>query len=271
MLRNLLINNIQIALFFPPDTSFKAISVANAVDEEFGDLFWEDPNIITLPPNAPIEIPRIIYSQKDIAQLSNAMSIDILPLSVYSNERYTFSEECSDRRFVPFDFIDQAARLKNFQSKRVNVFSSYEYTASEVDDNGYLYLWLRIFNGSRGKDCLKPQKSESSVIMGNSFETSNKSRLYTTDKIIWDEKIFLLNAQISFYIIHHNNYYVINFDPLDIEVVEKTIEDAVDSFSEEFAMIWRVYGQEEEANLSKDALKLKQTIRKMVKNEDQMI
>lgn len=197
--------------------------------------------------------------------LSDAMSIEILPSSEYSNKSYTISEKCSDHKFVLFDFIDRVGIFKEFQSERVNELTSYEYTVSEVDDNDYLYLWLRIFSDSRGNDCLKPQNRESSVIMGNSFELTNKSRLYTTDNIIWDEKIFLLNTQISFDIIHHNDYYVINYAPLDIEVVEKTIEDAVDSFSEEFAMIWRVYGEEEDMNLSKDAIELKRTIRKMVK------
>lgn len=66
LINDLAVEKLKIVLFFSPDTTFKAIRVANAVSEEFGDFFKEDPNIITLPPNAPAEIPRLIYNQENV-------------------------------------------------------------------------------------------------------------------------------------------------------------------------------------------------------------
>lgn len=88
MFSKLLINNLKIALFFPPNTTFKSINVANAVNEEFGDIFSEDPNIFNLPPSAPTEIPRIIYNQnqKDNAQLSIGFSRADLSVGLKSQE-----------------------------------------------------------------------------------------------------------------------------------------------------------------------------------------
>ena len=74
LIEGLLIDNFQIVLFFSPDTTFKSLNVANKISEVFGDLFTDDPNIITLPPNAPVEIPRLIYNQGDITQFAIGFS-----------------------------------------------------------------------------------------------------------------------------------------------------------------------------------------------------
>ena len=74
LIEGLLIDNFQIVLFFSPDTTFKSLNVANKISEVFGELFTDDPNIITLPPNAPVEIPRLIYNQGNITQFAIGFS-----------------------------------------------------------------------------------------------------------------------------------------------------------------------------------------------------
>ena len=64
------VESIQIALFFPLDTVFKSIKVAGEISNKFGHIFQEEPNIISLPVNAPIEIPKVIFNQQNIANLS---------------------------------------------------------------------------------------------------------------------------------------------------------------------------------------------------------
>jgi len=66
----LFFESIQLGLFFSPDTFFKSISMANDISNEFSEFFTNEPNVINLPPNAPIEIPRIIFEQPDFGQLN---------------------------------------------------------------------------------------------------------------------------------------------------------------------------------------------------------
>lgn len=69
MLNNFYLTNIQIALFFAPGTNFKSIELAGGIADKLGDIFINEPNIISLPPNAPVEVPRIIFQQDNIGQL----------------------------------------------------------------------------------------------------------------------------------------------------------------------------------------------------------
>lgn len=199
-----MINNIQIALFFPPDTSFKAISVANAVDEEFGDLFSEDPNIITLPPNAPIEIPRIIYRQKDIAQLSIGFSRADLSVKLNSKEDW-------QDRIIEFSFklqnlfieklkiriirvgmiatftIDTDASLNEFlaqyiKSDRLTDVAEYNMSwLKKADLNGInTNKWIRLFLSEQ------PNENRTLVIDVNTIaeQTLDLQRLPLNDLII---------------------------------------------------------------------------------------
>lgn len=70
MFDNIKIRTVQIVLFFPLDTHFKSIDVVNVISSQFNDLFTTEPNMISLPINAPVEIPRIMYNEDGKAQFN---------------------------------------------------------------------------------------------------------------------------------------------------------------------------------------------------------
>lgn len=84
-------SSIQVALFFPSDTNYKAIELANIVSAKFADVFTVDPNVISLPPGTPVEIPNIMFEQENIGRLNiSYMRADLVLMN--TNQ----SPECID-------------------------------------------------------------------------------------------------------------------------------------------------------------------------------
>lgn len=47
-----------------------------------------------------------------------------------------------------------------------------------------------------------------------------------------------------------NGYIIIHFEAIEIEIIEKSRKEALDIFKEEFCMIGKIYGGEEDDKLS---------------------
>ena len=94
--------------------------------------------------------------------------------------------------------------------------------------------------------------------MDDILNHARKNVLLTT--IEWDDKNYILNSSISFCVIHEGEFFTISYEPLGIEIFERSLEDALESFNEEFAMLWKLFAQENDKNLSGDAILLKQTL-----------
>jgi len=71
---NLLFNQVfpislHIALFFSSNTIYKAADLAEEVSKELSDVISNKPDVIDLPPEAPIELPDIFFKNDEIGQL----------------------------------------------------------------------------------------------------------------------------------------------------------------------------------------------------------
>ena len=83
-------------------------------------------------------------------------------------------------------------------------------------------------------------------------------------KIDYGNNHFILNASISFNIAWDEDYFTINYEPLDIFVCEKTREAAIACFNEYFDFLWRTYAEESDNKLIGHALILKQKLKECV-------
>ncbi len=96
--------------------------------------------------------------------------------------------------------------------------------------------------------------------MDDILANHNDRKFYYLTIIKWNNKSYLLNSFISFNVVRDGKYFTISYEPFGIEIFEKSLEDALESFNEEFAMLWKLYAQEENVNLSGDAQLLKQKL-----------
>lgn len=90
------------------------------------------------------------------------------------------------------------------------------------------------------------------------------TRPYRADTIIWGNEMFMLRNEIACSFKIENDYYVIEYGPLNLFVYGKTREEAIEGFREEIAMLWHAYAMENDDNLTRDAIELKQKILKLI-------
>ena len=117
------IDKIQLALFFPINTDIKSIDAAAEISKKLGYIFNDDPNIITLPPVAPVEIPKIIFNAPEGIQLS------------IGNSRADFVIQNINEEYRIEYFIDIANKLWNIlvdslkiKIIRIGVVTDYVYS-----------------------------------------------------------------------------------------------------------------------------------------------
>lgn len=89
------------------------------------------------------------------------------------------------------------------------------------------------------------------------------TRPYRADAIVWGNEMFMLKNEIACSFRIENGYYIIEYEPLNIFVYGKTREEAIEGLREEIAMIWHAYAMENDHNLTRDAIELKQKIIKL--------
>lgn len=115
---------------------------------------------------------------------------------------------------------------------------------------------------------LSPSQVYSKVgIESRAEEMHTNSTIFSN--IMYEDRLYCLNAPISFYIEKSDQYFLIDYEPLSIFVCEQSREDAIQDFFERFDMLWCNYVEDKETPLSKDALNLRDklvTIVKEVKN-----
>ena len=85
------------------------------------------------------------------------------------------------------------------------------------------------------------------------------------EKIIYNEFVLQLESPILLEVRCENGYYIIEHPESGIFVAERSFNDAVLAFNEEFVYIWHEYAEEVDENLSKDALILKKWLLEKVK------
>lgn len=69
--------------------------------------------------------------------------------------------------------------------------------------------------------------------------------------------IFEVDAPLSVVVTYKGGYVQMDCTALSLYSAGKDLEEATESFAEDFAFTWREYAEEEDANLSGDARKLK--------------
>ncbi|MGE5630750.1 MAG: hypothetical protein ACM3TR_06575 [Caulobacteraceae bacterium] len=96
------------------------------------------------------------------------------------------------------------------------------------------------------------------------FETLEDIRPHKVQSLYWNGEVFNLDKEIICEVKKEEGYYLIEYEPLGIIAYAKTREEAIKEFNEEFSMIYHAYGQEDESNLTQDAIDLKNTINSIV-------
>lgn len=94
--------------------------------------------------------------------------------------------------------------------------------------------------------------------------TKNK---YRASEISYGNRKLLLSYEIACPVIKEEGYYIVQYEPLGIQAYAKSREEAINEFKEEFMMIWDIYGNESDDNLTQDAIQLKKRIKGLVKGE----
>ncbi len=60
----------QLVLLFAPGSTFKPVKLANLISEDLSSIFSSEPTAVSLPPETPLEVPRVILQQNGVGQLS---------------------------------------------------------------------------------------------------------------------------------------------------------------------------------------------------------
>lgn len=68
---DLLISDLQIAIFTAGLDLSNRLSIANAIDKSLPNLFEGNPTMLPIPDDAPAEIPRIIFRNSDSSYMMN--------------------------------------------------------------------------------------------------------------------------------------------------------------------------------------------------------
>jgi len=92
-------------------------------------------------------------------------------------------------------------------------------------------------------------------------------RPYRASEISYGNRKLLLSYEIACPVIKEEGYYIVQYEPLGIQAYAKSREEAINEFKEEFMMIWDIYGNESDDNLTQDAIQLKKRIKGLVKGE----
>jgi hypothetical protein len=103
------------------------------------------------------------------------------------------------------------------------------------------------------------------------FELIDDIRPYIADKIEANDELFIFTKEIVCAVTKERGYIVIEYEPLGIEVYAKTREEAIDSFNEEFAMLYRMYLLEQDQKLTQDALLIKKRLDDLIDGVQQKI
>jgi hypothetical protein len=103
------------------------------------------------------------------------------------------------------------------------------------------------------------------------FELLDDLKPYIIEKIEVNNKIFVLSQEIVCPVTREEDYIIIEYEPLGIESYAKTRDAAINSFNEEFAILYRVYLLEENENLTQDALKIKERLYELIDGVQQRI
>lgn len=139
------IKSIQVALFFVPDTNFKPISFAGNVSNKMSGLFPDDPNIISLPPNVPLEIPRVMFTNANQESLNAGINRADLALNITSLDEI-------DRSVLPNvillnSIINEDMRIA---VQRVGVVATYNILQPNVKEISDRYFKDGKIDGSDG-------------------------------------------------------------------------------------------------------------------------
>lgn len=123
-------------------------------------------------------------------------------------------------------------------------------------------------------------EAEKVIIYGNiydSFKKTISSFLNITEdkacsqinplyfnEITWGSHKFQLSSQIKLDIDFFDDMWEAENTDLDIYVVADDIEELESNFQEEFFVMWQVYSQEPDANLTAKARQIKKTLRDLI-------
>lgn len=103
-----------------------------------------------------------------------------------------------------------------------------------------------------------------SVIEYELFEEMDL-RPFRTAEIEWQGRKFILSHEIACDVRKEDSLIIIEYEPLNIRVFSFSRDEAIESFNEEFALIWDIYAKEDDDNLTEDAKLLKRHLLTLVK------
>lgn len=104
-------------------------------------------------------------------------------------------------------------------------------------------------------------------VIGGSVMNYNDSEYVTTYKtncIICGKQEIKLNQEITCDVKQEDDYVIIEYEPLGIMAYSNDMKSAIECFNEEFEMLYRNYFLEDDNNLTKDAIILKNNISKLI-------
>lgn len=121
--------SVQVALFFSPDSTYRPLSFAVAITNALGDVFPQDPNIISLPPNVPLEFPRIIFANEQESTLK--ISLNRADLFMKVNAIGDFNEKIIPVITKVHEVINENLKIN---IKRVGLVNTYTVTNCKTSD-----------------------------------------------------------------------------------------------------------------------------------------
>ena len=187
--------------------------------------------------------------------LSNTISVETNPFTIYStnniSRNFFNTQEKISRMYKEFesDGIEYSSCVYN-----INKLIDIELISSIFDPKN-ISIYRKIFSNKIENNYLEGSDNVDDILAN-----SNDRKLYYLTIIKCNDKSYILNSFISFNLVRDGLYFTISYEPLGIEIFEKSLENALECFNEEFAMLWKLYALEDDDNLSGDALLLKQKL-----------
>lgn len=141
---------IQVSLFFPYDINQKYLLLANALHARLENIFPNEPTILSLPIEAPQEIPRVIFNN-DKSSLAISQSRADLLMSQNEHSFYEKSVEAISKLIEVFDeFKTKIVRFGiiikfNIPGCDVNILSSYYIKNNYIKESSEINIgWHKI-------------------------------------------------------------------------------------------------------------------------------
>jgi len=157
------LNAIQVAFFFLPNTVFRPVRFASTITEALGEVFPQDPNIISLPPNVPLEFPRIMFTNDKGYSLNISLNRADFQMNVTDGKDIhqvylPIITKLHDDVFEPMKINIQRVGLVNtyalLSCKTQDIITKY-FMPGKIDDSDEINLaWHKIQSSGEFKNNL---------------------------------------------------------------------------------------------------------------------